>query len=110
KNALHQVIDLHTLPGQRWFYETVRDFFSQVPATHWARIDGKPLIFLYDLGVATWVDATLLAAVRAWFVRDFGVDFYLVNNDKQQVVDLKGAAAATPWAGRLASGEGLVSV
>src|SRR5439155_3363381 len=36
-------VDLATYGGKRWFYETIRDFFSHVPASSWARVDGKPL-------------------------------------------------------------------
>ena len=35
-NAAGRKIDLTTDEGRRWFYETIRDFFSLIPARHWA--------------------------------------------------------------------------
>jgi len=45
-NAAGQRVDLTTAAGRRWFYESIRDFFSLIPAKHWATIEGRPIIFL----------------------------------------------------------------
>mgnify|MGYP001150395885 CR=1 FL=1 len=72
-------VDLTTPAGRLWFYGTIRNFWSQIPPPHRARIDGKPLVFLYASAFARRVDENLLPAVRAMFRRDFGTDLFLVK-------------------------------
>ena len=72
-------VDLTTEAGKRWFYATIRSFFSMVPPKHRATIDGKPLVFLYEASYAKNVDDTLFPAVREMFRKDFGSDLYLVK-------------------------------
>jgi hypothetical protein len=72
-------VDLTSPAGRLWFYGTIRNFFSQVPPRHRAKIDGKPLVFLYASAFARRVDEQLLPAVRAMFRRDFGSDLFLVK-------------------------------
>jgi len=78
-NAGNYRIDLTTDAGKRWFYATIRNFFSMVPPKHRATIDGKPLVFLYASAFAKNVDDTLFPAVREMFKRDFGTDLYIVK-------------------------------
>ena len=49
-------VDLTTPAGRLWFYGTIRNFWSQIPPPHRARIDGKPLVFLYASAFARQVD------------------------------------------------------
>jgi len=72
-------VDLTAEAGKRWFYATIRNFFSMVPPKHRATIDGKPLVFLYEASYAKNVDDTLFPAVREMFRKDFGSDLYLVK-------------------------------
>jgi hypothetical protein len=72
-------VDLTTEAGKRWFYGTIRNFFSLVPSRHRATIDGRPLVLLYAPDFARDVDETLFPAVRSMFREDFGVDLYLVK-------------------------------
>ncbi len=72
-------VDLSTPAGRLWFYGTIRNFWSQVPPKHRAKIDGKPLVFLYASAFARRVDDKLFPAVRAMFRRDFGTDLFLVK-------------------------------
>ena len=71
-NNSGQQIDLTTDYGRQWFYETVRDFFSLVPAKHWAMIEGKPVIFLYAAAFAAQHDQSCIDFLRTSFARDFG--------------------------------------
>lgn len=71
-NAWNRHVDLTTGEGRRWFYESVRDFFSIIPPEHWAMIDGQPLVFLYSAGFAARHDQTCIESLRAEFARDFG--------------------------------------
>jgi hypothetical protein len=72
-------VDLSTLAGRLWFYGTMRNFWSQIPPKHRARIDGKPLVFLYSSAFARRVDEHLFPEVRAMFRHDFGTDLFLVK-------------------------------
>jgi hypothetical protein len=72
-------VDLTTPAGRLWFYGTIRNFWSQVPPGHRARIDGKPLVFLYASAFARRADESLFPAVRTMFRRDFGTDLFLVK-------------------------------
>ena len=78
-NAGNYKIDLTTDAGKRWFYATIRNFFSQVPPKYRATIDGKPLVFLYASAFAADVDDTLFPAVREMFRKDFGSGLYIVK-------------------------------
>jgi hypothetical protein len=72
-------VDCTTSAGRRWFYGTIRNFFSAIPPQHRATINGKPIVFLYTRAFAKNVDAELFPAVRKMFKRDFGSDLYLVK-------------------------------
>lgn len=72
-------VDLTTPAGQRWFYGTIRNFFSLVPVRHRAYVDGKPLVLLYSHSFAKQVDGKLFPAVRRMFRAEFGTDLYLVK-------------------------------
>ena len=78
-NAGNYHVDLTTDAGKRWFYATIRNFFSMVPPRHRATIDGKPLVFLYASAFAKNVDDTLFPAVREMFRKDFDSDLYIVK-------------------------------
>jgi hypothetical protein len=41
-------VDLSTDYGKQWFYTAIRDFFSLIPPAKWARIEGRPIVFLYE--------------------------------------------------------------
>ncbi len=87
--------DLTTDEGRAFFFVTIRDFFSMIPPAKWARIDGKPIIFLYGANFAAKVDDQLFVDTRRRFRETFGVDCFLVKNH-----DWPGAAdAVTVWGG-----------
>lgn len=73
-NAAGRHVDLSTADGRAWFYVTIRDFFSLVPPSRWATIDGRPIVFLYAAAFAAGGagDPGLVAYVREHFARDFG--------------------------------------
>ena len=70
-NAWRRHIDLTTDYGRRWFYESVRDFFSLIPPKHWAMIDGRPIVFLYSATFAVNHDQSCIEYLRTEFGRDF---------------------------------------
>ena len=72
-------VDLRTAAGRLWFYGTIRNFFSLIPPQHRARIDGKPLVFLYAPSFAQGIDEDLFPAVRTMFREQFASDLFLVK-------------------------------
>ncbi len=92
-----QLIDMASDAGREWFYATVRDYFSMIPPTKWARVDGKPIVFLYGAGFAKAVDDLWYADLQKRFRRDFGTGLFVVRE-----VSWPGAADASyRWGGAL---------
>lgn len=89
-------VDLTTEFGRQWFYTPIRDFFSLIPPARWARIDGRPIVFLYAAGFAARQDPPRqFAYVREQFENDFGIEPFIVKN-----ADWKGQADAEySWGG-----------
>lgn len=73
--------DLTSDAGREWFYATIRDYFSMIPADKWARVDGKPIVFLYAAGFAKAVDDKLFADTQRRFARDFSTGLFIVREE-----------------------------
>ena len=85
-NSWGEHIDLTTEFGRRWFYATVRDFFSMVPPKHWAMIEGHPIVLLYSASFARKHDQSVVDYTREQFAKDFGGrGLYFVPQDSWQV-------------------------
>ncbi len=63
--------DLRTGIGKDIFYRTIRDYFYQVHPKHWATIDGKPIVVLYNSGFAAYHDQSTIDFVYQKFPADF---------------------------------------
>lgn len=63
--------DLTTDYGREWFYSTVRDFFSMIPARHWATMEGQPIVFLYSAAFARKHDQSVIDFTKEQFAREF---------------------------------------
>lgn len=88
-------VDLRTELGKGFFYTAMRDFFSLIPPSKWARVDGRPIVFLYAAGFAKAQEPAQLDDVRRRFREDFGTDLFLVK-----MRDWQGPADATyQWGG-----------
>lgn len=70
-NEWHEHIDLTTDYGRQWFYATVRDFFSCIPARHWAMMDGHPIVLLYAAAFARNHDQSFIDYTKSHFAGDF---------------------------------------
>jgi hypothetical protein len=70
-NSWHEHIDLTTDYGRQWFYGTVRDFFSCIPARDWAMLDGKPILLMYTAAFAANHDQSFVDYTRKAFAADF---------------------------------------
>ncbi len=89
-------VDLTTERGREWFYAAMRDFWGRIPPQKWARVDGRPIIFLYDAAFAKKQDPERqFKYMKARFREDFGVEPFLVKSAGWQ-----GEADATySWGG-----------
>jgi hypothetical protein len=64
--------DLTTDYGKKFFYGTVRDFFSCLPPRHWAMRDGRPIVLLYAAAFAKQWDQGFINYTKAEFPKAFG--------------------------------------
>jgi hypothetical protein len=71
-NGWGQRIDLTSDFGRGWFYATIRDFFSLVPAKHWAMIDGRPIVLLYAASFASKHDQSCIDFAKQEFPKEYG--------------------------------------
>jgi len=64
--------DLTTDRGKRIFYASIRDYYSRIPPRHWAAIDGRPIVWLYDAQRVYRFDQSTFDYVIEHFQQDFG--------------------------------------
>lgn len=64
--------DLTTDRGKQIFYTTIRDYFSRIPPSLWAAIDGRPVLWLYDAQKVAAFDQSTFDYIYAQFAGDFG--------------------------------------
>ncbi len=103
-------VDLRTDEGKDIFYRTIRDFFRLVPARHWACLDGRPIVQLYNSAFAAGHDQSLIDYVYDRFAKDFaGRRPFIITGPSWS---LKGDAR-TGWGAALGGpilGEGAVQI
>jgi hypothetical protein len=88
-------VDLTTDFGKEWFYTPIRDFFSIIPPTKWARVDGRQIVFLYAAAFAKAQDTKQLDYARRRFREEFSLEPFIVKSSQW-----KGQADATySWGG-----------
>jgi hypothetical protein len=90
KDKTNYHVDLTTDFGKDWFYTPIRDFFSLTPPSKWARVDGKPIVFLYEADFAKKQAPEVFEYVRSRFKKGFGCDLFIVKTPRW-----KGQADAT---------------
>jgi hypothetical protein len=107
-------VDLTTEFGRQWFYAAIRDFFSLIPSAKWARIDGRPIIFLYEAAFVKKQDPQRqFEYVKTRFKEDFGVGAFprqvrrLGGRDGRHVLLGRGGQRADPVPGCRGVGAGL---
>jgi len=64
-------VDLCTAEGRDIFYRTIRDFFRLLPPRHWACLDGRPIVQLYEAAFAAGHDRQTIEYVYERFAKDF---------------------------------------
>ncbi|MHC4432789.1 MAG: DUF5010 domain-containing protein [Planctomycetota bacterium] len=88
-------VDLTTDFGKEWFYTPVRDFFSLIPPGKWARVDGRPIVFVYASAFARKQSPEQFEYVKHRFGAEFGVEPFIVKS-----ADWQGPADAIySWGG-----------
>lgn len=70
--------DLTTQHGKDVFYQTIRDYWRWLDRTHWAMLDGQPIVVLYASGFSSGFDQSTFDYVYENFKRDFGVRPYII--------------------------------
>jgi hypothetical protein len=80
KNGSSYHVDLTTDFGKEWFYTAIRDFFSLIPPSKWARVDGRPIIFIYEAAFAKKQDPNQFAYTKRRFKDDYGVEPFIVKS------------------------------
>ena len=71
-------VDLTREPGISRFYEDIQSFFRAIPAGDWARIDGRPVVWLF-LPQDNQFDQRVFDEVYRRFSDDFAVRPYIVR-------------------------------
>lgn len=90
-------VDLSTEEGKRWFYETVRDFFSMIPPKCWMIRRGGPIVFLYSAAFAAKQDPGAIPYLKRRFLEDFACEPFVIKE-----VSWEGEADAVyAWGGAL---------
>ena len=84
KDGSNYHVDLTTAFGKEWFYTAIRDFFSLIPPGKWARVDGRPIIFVYEAAFAKKQDPAQFDYVKRRFKSDFGVEPFVVKSPRWQ--------------------------
>ncbi|NTG86220.1 DUF5010 domain-containing protein [Agrobacterium rhizogenes] len=103
ENAKAWHADLSTKAGKQWFYETIRNFFSQVPPTHRAQLDGKPIVFIYHMSFGQGITSDIFPYVRARFQADFGQDLHIVTGAEVDAPRITDPQSIVVWRERLAT-------
>ncbi|PYS37811.1 MAG: hypothetical protein DMG14_19975, partial [Acidobacteria bacterium] len=73
------LLDVTTAAGKATFYGMIHDYFTIVPKSLWATIDGSPIIVLYYSSWVAAYDQTSFDYIRAQFQSDFGALPYIVR-------------------------------
>jgi len=87
-------VDLRTDEGKDIFYRTIRDFFCLVPPRHWACLDGRPIVQLYNAAFSSGHDQGVIDYAVERFAADFaGRRPFIIAGPSWSVV----ADARTGW-------------
>lgn len=76
-----QYRDLTQVENQRIFYSLIRGYYSDVPERVWAKVDGRPIIWLWAAYFGIQFDRSLFEYISSQFEEDFGSLPYIVGED-----------------------------
>jgi hypothetical protein len=63
-----------------YFYANVRDFYKRVPQRHWARVSGRPIVWIWGPQVGNNVNQELFDQTYQRFGDEFGVRPFIVRD------------------------------
>lgn len=105
--------DLTKTVGKEYFYKLIRDFYSLIPPRFRARIDEKPIVWLYSSGFTSKHDQSTFDYVDNKFQEDFGgKDPYIVRErswgsaDSENIYAWGAALGGPSFLGVIALGPG----
>jgi 2-polyprenyl-3-methyl-5-hydroxy-6-metoxy-1,4-benzoquinol methylase len=100
-NAKRLKVNYRPFIGVRWFYETIRNFYSHLPPEMWACRDGRPIIFVYHPSFGGNAHPGIYPFLRQRFRRDFGVDPFIVTAAEEEGARVLRSDRLEPWVTRL---------
>jgi len=68
---IKQPIDLREENGKKLFYDTIKSFYKRVPENLWARMENKPVVFVYSSDYIKNHDKDLPGYIKTAFKNDF---------------------------------------
>jgi len=71
--------DLTKTRGRKLFYRMISDFYTLIPKKMWARVDNRPLIYLYSSAFVSNYNQKSFDFVYRNFKNDFGVKPFIVK-------------------------------
>jgi hypothetical protein len=71
--------DLTKTRGRKLFYRMISDFYTLIPKKMWARVDNRPLIYLYSAAFVSNYNQNCFDFVYRNFKDDFGVKPFIVK-------------------------------
>jgi len=71
--------DLTKTRGRKLFYRMISDFYTLIPKKMWARIDNRPLIYLYSSAFVSNYNQNCFDFVYRNFKENFGVKPFIVK-------------------------------
>ncbi len=82
--------DLTKIRGKRLFYQMISDFYSLIPQDVWARVNNKPLIYLYSSSFVSNYSQASFDFVYKNFKKDFGVKPFIVKETSWKNISADG--------------------
>lgn len=74
-------MDLRVGTNQNWFAQNIIEFFTRVPKEHWARVNQRPVVWLFTSDWATGFDQQLFNVVQSKFHETFDEFLYVVREN-----------------------------
>jgi hypothetical protein len=81
---------LTTKKGKALFYSMIADFFNLIPKRLWAKIDGRPIVFIWGSQFVSDYNQNTFKYVYKHFLDEFGAKPYIVREGSWQEVKTEG--------------------
>lgn len=91
--------NLRTTSGLEYFFRVIAGFYCSVPQEAWARMEGKPIVFVGSVSGASEVESNFFQQISDSFFQHFGTHLYFIK----QREDLDSVAKIDPKSLELAT-------